>query len=122
MWEIAEGFGLRVAEVVFFVSDLLREDFTPGLVSAGLGIALLAFLAHLGTGVFRRCLALRWLRRMLEQTADEAEFSEQIDEITRALQDGGRRRPRRRILDAWREYRETFVPHEEGGRTIQRNT
>ncbi|MXY51942.1 MAG: hypothetical protein F4Y86_05340 [Gammaproteobacteria bacterium] len=111
-----------MAEVVFFVSDLLREDFTPGLVSAGLGIALLAFLAHLGTGVFRRCLALRWLRRMLEQTADEAEFSEQIDEITRALQDGGRRRPRRRILDAWREYRETFVPHEEGGRTIQRNT
>lgn len=122
MGGVAEGFGLRAAEVVFFVSDLLREDYTPGLVAAGLVAALAVFLVHLVIGVDRRRRALLWLGQKLDRTVDVVGFSEQIDEITRELQDEGRKGPRRRVLDAWGEYRETFVAYQEGSRTIQRNT
>ena len=113
--------GRSAAELVFFVSDLLRADYTPGLVALALLVSLLVVLADLGLRSFARGRALRQLRSRLAGTADEADFSAQIEAITLGMRKPRSRGAGARVRTAWEEYRETFVAHEEGGVVVQRN-
>ena len=111
--------GRSAADVVFYVSDTLRADHTPGVVAVGLVVSLAAVLGHLGWRWLSRRHAIRQLQKQLDGTANEVDFNAQIDVIENAL--GGAKGPKARVRTAWKEYRETFVPHEEAGKTVQRN-
>ena len=113
--------GTWFAEIIFAASDLLREDHVPGWVAA----ALLGFLAVLTVVLILRVVerrsALRWLEDVLNQVDSVADFSSRIDQISAEVKQGKRGKRRRSVGDAWSEYKETLVAHEEDGRTTQRN-
>ena len=114
--------GRWAADLVFYVSNSLRADYMPGLVALGLVAVLIIVLVDLAARTRGRSKALRLLRSLLDGTADEADFNAQIDAIGTALGDSTSRGAKGRVRTAWEEYRETFVPHEEAGVTVQRNT
>ena len=117
-----EAVGNAVADLIFTLSNLLREDYTPGLVAAILVACLLGAALDLIHRTRQRQRALRWLRGHVEATSDAADFSDRITELHGAINAGGRSGAQSKVRDAWGEYKETFVGHEEGERTIQRNT
>ena len=116
------GIGREAADVVFYVSDFLRADHTPGLVALGLVAVLSLVLFDLTARTYDRTKALHQLRSLLDGTTDEADFNARIDEIGTALGDSTSKGAKGRVRTAWGEYRETFVRHEEAGVPVQRNT
>ena len=114
--------GRWAADLVFYVSNSLREDHTPGLVALVLVAVLIGVLVDLVTRTRGRTRALRQLSSLLGGTTDEADFNAQIDAIGTALGHSRSKSAKGRVRTAWEEYRETFVPHEEAGVTVQRNT
>ena len=123
---MVEVFGNLVVDVVVRISDLLREEHTPGLVSAGL-LALLAWVVgHFGIETWRRCRALDALRGVVAAAAaDPVAFSDSLSEVNRTIKGLVTRRassPRSLVATAWDEYSETFVQHREGDRSILCNS
>ena len=123
---MVEVFGNLVVDVVVLISDLLREEHTPGLVSAGL-LALLAWVVvHFGIETRRRCRALGALKRAVAAAAaDPVAFSESLSGVNRSVKGLATRRassPGSLVATAWDEYSETFVHHLEGDRSILCNS
>lgn len=121
-----EGVGNAVVELVIGLSNLLREEHTPGLVSAMLGGWLVYAAVHFGSKTWRRCRALRALTGIVAGAADDpAEFSDSLTTVNRKvgeLDGGWASSPRRAVKIAWDEYRETFVQHDDGDRKILCNS
>ncbi len=123
---MVEVFGNLVVDVIVQVSDLLREEHTPGIVSAGL-LALLAWVVvHFGIETRRRCGALGALRRVVAAAAaNPVAFSDSLSEVNRSVKGLGTGRassPGSLVATAWDEYSETFVHHLEGDRSILCNS
>ena len=123
---MVEVFGNFAVDVIVRISDLLREEHTPGLVSAGL-LALLAWVVvHFGIETRRRCGALGALKRAVAAAAaDPATFSESLSEVNRSVKRLATRHassPGSLVATAWDEYSETFVHHLEGDRSILCNS
>ncbi len=122
-----ESGGNLIVEVVIGMSDLLREKYMPGLVSAGLAVWLIYAMAHFYTKTLGRCRALRALRDIVANAAtDPAEFSDSIDEVSRdvkrRLESVRVSSPKKAVMTAWDEYHETFIAHRDGDRVILRNS
>ena len=117
-----EEFGNFVVGVVVQISDLLREEHTPGLVSVALLAALVWAMFQFGLKTWRRCRALKALRREVEMAAtDPAGFSDSVTDVNRHVKALATRRassPRSLVATAWDEYTETLVHHREGDRAI----
>ncbi len=123
---MGEAFGNFVVDLVIGLSDLLREEHTPGFVSAVLVVCLVGAGTYFGINMFRRRRSLEALRSIVaEAAANPAEFSENHTEVTRkvnALATGRASSPRSTVVTAWDEYSETFVPHRDGDRDILCNS
>lgn len=122
---MVEVFGNLVVDVVVRISDLLREEYTPGLVSAALLALLLWVVGHFGFYTLRRCRALNAMRRVVAAAADPIAFSDSLSEVNRNVKELGTRRassPRSLVATAWDEYSETFVQHREGDQSILCNS
>ncbi len=121
-----EWFGNLVVEVVIGLSDLLREEHTPGVVSAGLVGWLVYSSAHFGIKTWQRRRAIQALKDLVTKTAtDPADFNDSIDDVTREVRqsDTGRpSSPKALVRAAWDEYRETFVIYRDSNREILRNS
>ena len=121
-----ETLGSVVVEFVIRISDLLREEHLPGLVSASLVALLLLALAHVGWKTWKRSRALAALRGIVAKKAnDPSDFGDSIPEINReikAITSGRLSDPRTAVVTAWEEYCETFIRRKEGDRTILRNS
>ena len=114
--------GNLVVGVIVQVSDLLREEHTPGIVAAGLVASLIGACVYLGIKTWRRCAALGALRRTVTAAAgNPVEFSDSLSEINeraKRLGTGGASSPRRLVATAWDEYSETFVHRAQGDRSV----
>jgi len=100
----------------------LREEFAPGLVSLALVVVLVLCIVAFGARMSGRVSALRRLRREIARHKDAADFSSNITDLDRRVGEFGRSGASGRVAAAWREFRETLVPHEEAGETIFRNS
>jgi len=110
-----------VAAILGVANVLVRDEAAPGIVAL-----IIVALLLLGSAVFifrvnQRRRAVNWLRKQIQSRADGKEFSQQIDIISAAIRSGSTNKYRRQLAAAWEEYRETLVPHEEGGEIILRN-
>ena len=117
--------GEHVVDAVVGLSDLLREEHTPGLVSAGLVILLFFALVVFGFKAWKRRAALTALRSALAPTADPAELHDNITEVNRRVKAISKKRlgnPRTIVATAWEEYGETFIPHAVDGQTVLCNS
>lgn len=119
---MVEEFGNFVVGVVVQISDLLREEHTPGLVSVALLAVLVWAMFQFALKTWRRCGALTALRREVEMAAtDPVAFSDSLTDVNRNVKALATRRassPRSLVATAWDEYTETFVHHREGDRAI----
>ena len=113
--------GTWFAEIIFAASNLLREDHVPGWVAAALILFLVGLATLFFVQVWMRRRALYWLKDVLKQADSVADFSSRIDQITAQVVEERRGKRRRSVSDAWSEYKETLVAHEEDGHTTQRN-
>ncbi len=118
------AWGEDTVRLVLAVSELLRERYSPGVVSLGLVLLLLLACSLFGRQTWRRCAALRKFRGVVRQHArNPAEFYAGRAEVTREMEaDAERRGPKSSVSLAWREYSETFVEHPEEHGTVLRNS
>jgi len=113
--------GVSVRDGVLYLAALLKQEAAPGIVTLCLVVLLLFCVASYGFTVLRRRRAIRWLRAEIEKSSDGAEFGRSVDDISAALVKHATSHPQKQVRDAWEEYRETFVLHEEDGNEVLRN-
>lgn len=123
---MVEAFGKLVVDIVIALSDLLREEHTPGLVSAALLALLVVVVLCYGYKTWRRCRALGALKNVVAEAAPDPEgFGDSLVRVNRKIQGWATRRassPKRSVATAWDEYRETLVTRQEGDRSILCNS
>jgi methyl-accepting chemotaxis protein len=118
IWDI----GVAVKKLVLSLATLLKDDAAPGFVVIALVSVLLLALIYLLLVVRARLRALRALERLISKIKDKAQFTQSVDSIEASLRKLRRSGPLNHVATAWREYRETFVPHKEAGAVIIRNS
>ena len=123
---MVEAFGKLVVDTIIAFSDLLREEHTPGLVSAALLALLVVVVLCYGYKTWRRCRALRDLKNVVADAAPDPEaFGDSLAGVSRKIKGWATRRassPKRSVATAWDEYRETLVTRHEGDRLILHNS
>lgn len=123
--------GLWFRSIILTGSDLLREEWTPGLVS----LVLFALAGVIFVKLFlrdrARLSALNWADRTVKQATDREDFAKKFldihrefvaarDTAARSFPRGGVRHYRRSIAVAWGEYAETMVlPDETAGGVVK---
>lgn len=114
--------GLFVRDAVLGVANLLREPFTPGLISLALVLALLLAVALFATRVSAKTSALSRLKREITRHRGGLEFSRNITNVDARINAFGSSGCKGRVAAGWRDFRETLVPHEEGDEIVLRNS
>lgn len=130
-----EVIGNFVVDLVIRLSNLLREEHTPGLVSALLLLALVGAVVYFGIKTWRRRRALKALQDVVaDAVADPADFGKHRTEVTRRVRELASGRAYspwspwravvtawdeswRAVVTAWGEYSETFVHPKKAIRT-----
>jgi ABC-type transporter Mla subunit MlaD len=114
--------GTSVRDVVLAAASLLRQEFVPGLVSLALLIVLVFCTLRFALRMRNRVAALNRIAKEITRHRDAAELSARITDIDRNIKGFGASGAKGRVAAAWREFRETLVPHEEAGQVILRNS
>ncbi|MHC2371311.1 methyl-accepting chemotaxis protein [Bradyrhizobium diazoefficiens] len=116
------GTGTSVRDVVLAAANLLRQEFVPGLVSLVLLSFLVLCTVKFASSMRSRVVALNRVAKQITRHRDAAELSASITEVDRNIAQFGTSGAKGRVAAAWREFRETLVPHDEGGQVILRNS
>jgi hypothetical protein len=119
---ILKVLGESIRDVVLGLASFLKVEAAPGLVTLALLLLLVAAIAVYVRAVLARRAALRWIAALVREAADGAAFSEGIANLDARIEQESNNGRRRQVAEAWREYRETFVPHDEDGVVILRNS
>lgn len=119
--EVLRNLGLAVKNVVLGVAGLLRDESAPGVVTLVLTGLLIAGIVRFWIVVQRRRAALNWLRMEFVQALGETPSEASILALNNAVDASEGVRSRQPVVAAWKEYRETLVPHEEHGQVVLRN-
>ncbi|QOZ23112.1 hypothetical protein [Bradyrhizobium sp. CCBAU 51753] len=114
--------GILVRNVVLAAASLLRQDFVPGLVSLALMIVLVFCALRFVLSMRSRVVALNRVAKEITSHRTAAELSARITDVDRNIARFGTSGAKARVAAAWREFRETLVPHEEAGQVILRNS
>lgn len=119
--ESLHNVGLAVKNAVLALAGLLRDESAPGIVTLvllfGLAVCVVMFLARIA----RRRAALHWLRAEIVKALDVSPSEKSIVALDAAVYASEGHSSRGPVVSAWKEYRETLVPHEEGEQVILRN-
>ena len=127
MLEIFTALGEIVVEFVIWISSLLRERHMPGNVSFSLVVILVGVSFSFWIKKMRRISAIDALKSILVSASDNPPtFAVALNDVhqkIKALEEGKHASsPRRAVVEAWNEYRETFVKRFDGDQPIQCNT
>ncbi len=117
-----EFIGVSVRDHVLGVADLLKQPSAPGVVTLALAVALVLSSVIYVLVVWRRRSALRWFRGRIERIPAGVVFGQSADGLTADLGREARSQTRRQVFEAWCEYRETFVVHDEEEGRVLRNS
>lgn len=114
--------GTSVRDVVLAAASLLRQEFVPGLVSLALLLVLVFCIFRFAVSMRNRVVALNRVAKEITSHRTAAELSARITDVDRNIAHFGTSGAKGRVAAAWREFRETLVPHEEAGQVILRNS
>ena len=103
-------------------ASLLRQEFVPGLVSLALLLVLVFCIFRFAVSMRNRVVALNRVAKEITSHRTAAELSARITDVDRNIAHFGTSGAKGRVAAAWREFRETLVPHEEAGQVILRNS
>lgn len=106
---------------ILYIAGLLTHESAPGFIAFLLLLSLLIASGAFWRRVNKQRGAILWLKREISASADELEFSRNIDALGAKVAENAKSPQQRQLAHAWTEYRETFVPHEEDGNIILRN-
>ena len=94
----------------------------PGLVSLALLIVLIFCTLRFALSMRDRVVALNRVAKEITSHRAAAELSASITDVDGKVARFGTSGAKARVAAAWREFRETLVPHEEAGQVILRNS
>jgi ABC-type transporter Mla subunit MlaD len=114
--------GVAVRDFVLWLASSLKSPAAPGLVTLLLLIALVVSAVIYIRAIISRRNAITWLRQLIDETPDHAAFAEAINGLDHKIDSEARDEARAHLATAWREYRETLVPHFEDGAITLRNS
>jgi ABC-type transporter Mla subunit MlaD len=120
--EIVAEVGLTVRDVILGLAALLKQEAAPGVVTLTLLAALVVCVLIFAWSTLKRRAAVRWLMKLVAESSNQATFGNAIASVDSRADTEASSVAQKSVVDAWREYRETFVPHEEGGASILRNS
>lgn len=114
--------GTAVRDAVLWLASLLKFDAAPGLATLFLlGLLIFGIAVYLRNVAARR-KAILWLNRSIAETGNQAAFAEAVSRLDYKIESEGKGAARQQVATAWREYRETLVPHDENGKITFRNS
>ncbi len=116
------GIGQSVKDTVLNIAGLLKVDAAPGFVVLLLLIALIVVTLRFWLQIRERLRAVGALKKLIDGGSGAPDFGQSVDFIEGNLRKEGTSKAFRQVATTWKEYRETFVPHVEDGRTIIRNS
>lgn len=119
--EALRNVGLAVKNAVLALAGLLRDESAPGIVTLALLFGLAACFVLFMARVARRRAALDWLRAEIVKALDVSPSEKSIVALDAAVYASEDKASREPVVSAWKEYRETLVPHEEGEQVVLRN-
>lgn len=122
MWSSFMDIGNAVREVVLSLAGMLVQEYTPGLVAAGLVLGLVLAILFYIRRVFRQIETLKWLRGILNEHDTPQAFTAAIADIDLAIKEKRDEKAYKTIVAAWIEYRETLVLYGEGEARHWRNS
>lgn len=119
--ELIQTVGLLVRSIVLSGADYLREEYAPGIVTLMLFAALivcgtvfwLQTRAHVG--------AIRQLDRVIRKFSSGEDLSANFSELERQI-DGFRSPSSQKLAAVWKEFAETLIIQDEGGRPVYHNS
>lgn len=116
-----EVFGLWTRDYILSVAELLTDPSVPGIVSLSIIVAaaIICFLIWIVTA--RELGAVIALSTLVQKAANETEFTQQYSTISKQIS-GWRTNNKRRLSDAWAEFRETLIEPIDGGNAVIRNS
>lgn len=121
--DIIVDVGRHVVAQILDIAALLKQAESPGLVAIALLLGLIVAVFHLMWIARKRRGALQWLKDIINQTANEQEFSERFAELNQVVEAGRQPGHRTNVAVAWDEYQETLIPHRQAdGPNILRNS
>ena len=120
--DFVTNLGLGIKKSILDVASLLREDWAPGIVCLVLVLALLCTIYIYMRDANQKLQALEWMQKMISVSADHVSFSSAVSSIESKATAEAKTEAQKQVLTAWREYRETLVPHEEGDEVVLRNS
>ena len=120
--EIVVDVGLAVRDVILGLAALLKQPAAPGVVTLALLAALFVCVLIFAWSTFNRQAAARWLMKLVAESSNQAAFGNSIASVDSRADSEASSTARKSVVEAWREYRETLVPHEEDGASILRNS
>lgn len=121
MLEALRNVGLAVKNAVLNVAGLLRDESAPGIVTLILLFGLIVCVSLFMARVARRKAALKWLKAEIVKALKVSPSEPSIVALDNAVYASEHEASRQPVVAAWKEYRETLVPHEEGGQIVLRN-
>lgn len=121
MLETIKSVGTHVKDLVLAGADLLRDEWSPGIVVIVLGLAAVLVWVSAWTVFNRRSAAVRRLRKKLDDLAARSMIHGR-EEIATWLQNGGKSRANRSLAEAWDEFDETLVVDERYDPPVLRNS
>lgn len=110
--------------VVFILSAaniLVKDEGAPGVVALLFAVLLIVGWFVFWTKVRKQRHAVSWLEKQIKESSAGTNFGQDIDRLTATIGQGRKNKYQQKLADAWSEYRETLVPHEEDGKVIWRN-
>lgn len=121
MFDFVVTVGESTKEFVLWCSGLLGYQAAPGLVTILLLAALLISAAFLWRRVKQQQSALNWLSSEFRQALKDGPTESSILNVDRAMSAPGSSASRKTVAEAWQEYKETLVLHQEGDQAVLRN-
>lgn len=114
--------GTNFKNVILGIASLLKTSAAPGLISLCLILWLVIAIAIYFYRMSQNRRAVEWMKKLIAETSDHASFSNSIANIENQASGEAKTAAQHQVLAAWSEYRETFVPHDEGNDIILRNS
>lgn len=119
--ELIQTIGLHVRFIVLNGAAILRAEYAPGIVTLLLFGLLIVCCSMFGLQTIAHVAAIRQLDRAIRKLKSGDELSSHFNELEQQI-NGFRSPSAKKIAVVWKEFAETLIIQDEGGKPVYHNS